>query len=77
MTPETIVLRDGSQVVLIHYAPQANTIACMPGLTKLCSDPIGRAAPHMRSDEKSAVTCPTCKQTVVFTGVVPSNVVRK
>jgi hypothetical protein len=65
MIPETIFLRDGTQVNLIHLVTRVNgewRISCMPGLKDFGVSP-GRLVPHMHSDEKVAVTCPSCKAT--------------
>ena len=62
MQPETILGADGREVVLIHYEKEGK-IVCMPNLQQkdFASSPM-RAAPHMRSGELSAVTCPMCKR---------------
>lgn len=62
MKPETIVLSNGKEVVLIHLERDGK-IECMPHLQqKDMSSQKERAAPHMRTGELGGVTCPMCKR---------------
>jgi hypothetical protein len=62
MAPETVILPNGKEVVLIHHMV-GGRIVCMPNLElkNMCSQK-ERAAPHMRTDDLSSVTCPMCKR---------------
>ena len=66
MTPETMILPDGSEITVVHLlvVPRfgRSYIACMPGLVDFSqSREVGR--PVMRTDECRSVTCPLCKGT--------------
>lgn len=69
MTPETMILADGSEVTVIHFLfhPEFGQprIACMPGLTDFASGKY-RQSPHIRTDEVRSVTCGLCKKTVDY-----------
>lgn len=62
MTPETVILPNGQQVVLIHFLDKGK-IACMPHLKDMAAN-LQRAAPHIRTDAIEGVTCPLCKKVV-------------
>lgn len=66
MTPETLILADGSEVTAIHFlvVPMfgMNRIACMPGLSNF-NAMATRHQPVHRTDETRSVTCPMCKGT--------------
>ncbi len=66
MNPETMILPDGSEVVVIHYLSQPKYgklfVACMPGVEDFVQP---TARPIMRTDECRSVTCPLCKATEV------------
>lgn len=65
MTPETMILLNGSEVIVTHFLVTADfgpgKIACVPGLTNFSASPI-RAVPWIRSSELGAVNCPLCKK---------------
>lgn len=64
MKPETIIGQDGKEVVLIHLERDGR-IVCMPNMhTRDWPAQKERPAPHMRSDQIVAVTCPMCKRVV-------------
>lgn len=69
MTPETTILPDGREVVLIHFLARndfnGGHIACMPGLKDMASNQY-RQSPHMRTDSPDGVTCVMCKKTAEF-----------
>jgi hypothetical protein len=69
MTPETMIMADGSEVTAIHflYHPEygADRIACMPGLTDFAAGKF-RQSPHIRTDEVRSVTCSLCKKTADY-----------
>lgn len=64
MTPETMLLADGSEITVLHLLFQPPfghlRIACMPGLRDFASNK-NRAAPILRTDEVRSVNCPLCK----------------
>ena len=62
MKLETILSAEGREVVLIHYERDGRII-CMPQLLlkDMAATP-QREAPHIRSGEPLAVTCPLCKK---------------
>lgn len=69
MSPETMILADGTEITTIHYLVQpkfkAPYIACTPGLEDFTAGKY-RSSPWIRSDETKAVTCPMCKKTAEF-----------
>ena len=66
MDPDTVMLTDGSSVVLMHFLA-GERIACMPNmLPKYMSANKGRLSPHCRTDSAAGVTCPMCKVTEVW-----------
>lgn len=69
MTPETMILADGSEVTVVHFLchPEfgADRIACMPGLTDFASGKF-RQVPHLRTDEVRSVTCKMCQKTADY-----------
>lgn len=62
----TILLPDGREVALIHYAP-GDKLACMPNMLAkdMCANK-EREAPMLRTDAHSGVTCPMCKRSSVW-----------
>ncbi len=64
MSPETMVLADGSEITVIHYLVQPrfgrSYVACMPGLESLSQDK-QRGHPLLRTDEYRSANCPMCK----------------
>ncbi len=69
MTPETMILEDGSEIVLIHFLLPTGSIACMPGIS-FTKDVLARGKPIPRSQAPEAVSCPVCKNTEFFKGKV-------
>lgn len=69
MKPETMILADGSEVVLVHllFTPAFgdSRISCLPGLKDFSSGKY-RQMPHLRTDDVRSVTCPVCKRTDDF-----------
>lgn len=69
MTPETMILEDGSEIATVHFLATPlyglPRIACMPGLQDFASGPF-RQAPLIRTDEVKSVNCPLCKLTADF-----------
>ena len=67
MTPPTMILEDGSEIVLQHFLVPAEGrskahLACLPGLTDFASGQF-RGMPWIRTDEPRSVSCPMCKET--------------
>ena len=77
MKPETMILEDGSEIVLIHWLRQPrfgkHYLACMPGLTSFSAGGDGnglvlgfRSSPVLRTEDTRGVSCPLCKGTKEF-----------
>ena len=64
MTPETMILPDGSEITAIHYLVQPchgrAFLACMPGLESMSQDK-QRGHPLLRTEEYRSANCPMCK----------------
>lgn len=58
MTPETMILADGSEIIPVHYLSNGR-LACIPGLTDFSALQY-RPKPWLRSDSVESVTCPVC-----------------
>jgi len=69
MTPETMILADGSEVTVIHFLfhPEfgQSRIACMPNLRVFSASKF-RQLPHIRTDDVRAVNCPLCEKTADY-----------
>jgi hypothetical protein len=63
--PQALILEDGSSILLIHFTYLIGRkwiIACMPEAEVFHAFP-GRNSPVIRSNDRSVVNCPFCKQT--------------
>ena len=67
MDNQTMVLEDGREIILIHFAVRNGKgykIACVPGLENFHA--FNRGHPWHRTEEVKAVTCKVCKSTAEF-----------
>jgi hypothetical protein len=72
MSPQEMLLEDGTKVVPVHflYRPRLATgrkggwkMACSPEMYAMMKK---EGEPYIRSEDVRAVTCPMCKGTLVF-----------
>ena len=64
MDDQTMILEDGTEVLLIHFLC-CGKIVCTPNSGDMAATPL-RSYPLNRTEEIVAVTCPLCKRTEKF-----------
>ncbi len=76
MTPQTMVLEDGTRITVIHLAVMNHDqesltigdptwrLACAPNVPDLSAN--GRMAPLSRSDDPRSVNCPLCLKSAAY-----------